>query len=371
MNDIIPFVDLKAQHAPIRQEVQAAVDSLLTKTDFILGEAVGRFEAEAAKYFGVAHAIGVGNGLDALRLTIEGLGIGRGDEVIVPANTYIATALAVSGAGASPVLVDCRPDTYNIDPALLHAALTPRTKAIIPVHLYGQSADMTAVQAFAEEHGLAVIEDTAQAHGVRFEGRLCGTFGKAGCFSFYPSKNLGAIGDGGLVITQDGELAERIRLLRNYGQRQRNHHEVIAGSSRLDTLQAAVLSIKLPHLDGWNAARADRAARYRERLAGTGVGLPGRDPRSTHIYHLFVIRTDRRDALRDHLTSLNIQTGIHYPVPIHLTPAYKELNRLAGTLPETERAAGEILSLPMFAELSDAQIDRVAESIGAFLKSRT
>lgn len=368
MNEVIPFVDLKAQHAPIRNQVQAAIDAILTNTDFILGEAVGRFEAEAARYFGVPHAIGVGNGLDALRLTLEALGIGAGDEVLVPANTYIATALAVSAVGAAPVLVDCRPDTYNIDPDRLRSAVTSRTRAVIPVHLYGQSADMAAVGAIAREHGLAVVEDTAQAHGARFEGRLCGTMGRAGCFSFYPSKNLGAIGDGGLVITEDEALATRIRLLRNYGQRQRNNHEVIGGSSRLDTVQAAVLSIKLPLLDGWNAARAAHALRYRERLAGTGVVLPAVDTRSTHVYHLFVIRTPNRDALRDHLAALGIQTGIHYPHPIHLTPAYEYLHGLAGTLPEAERASGEILSLPMFAELTDAQIDRVADSIREFLR---
>jgi dTDP-4-amino-4,6-dideoxygalactose transaminase len=367
MNVTVPFVDLKAQHASILDEVRAAIDGVLTNTDFILGEAVGRFEAEAARYFGVAHAIGVGSGYDALRLTLEALGIGDGDEVIVPANTYIATALAVSAVGASPVLVDCRPDTYNINPDLIRAAVTSRTRAIIPVHLFGQAADMAAVEAVAREHGLAIVEDTAQSHGTRFEGRLCGTFGQAGCFSFYPSKNLGAIGDGGLVITQDEALAERIRLLRNYGQRQRNHHEVIGGSSRLDTLQAAVLSVKLPHLDRWNAARASRAGRYRDRLADTGVILPGLDPRSTHIYHLFVIRTRERDALRDHLASLGIQTGIHYPHPIHLTQAYRHLVGLAGTLPEAERASGEILSLPMFAELTDAQIDLVAEKVRAFV----
>jgi dTDP-4-amino-4,6-dideoxygalactose transaminase len=366
MNVTVPFVDLKAQHASILDEVRAAIDGVLTNTDFILGEAVGRFEAEAARYFGVAHAIGVGSGYDALRLTLEALGIGDGDEVIVPANTYIATALAVSAVGASPVLVDCRPDTYNINPDLIRAAVTSRTRAIIPVHLFGQAADMAAVETVARDHGLAIVEDTAQSHGTRFEGRLCGTFGQAGCFSFYPSKNLGAIGDGGLVITRDEALAERIRLLRNYGQRQRNHHEVIGGSSRLDTLQAAVLSVKLPHLDRWNTARASRAERYRDRLADTGVILPGLDPRSTHIYHLFVIRTRDRDALRDHLASLGIQTGIHYPRPIHMTEAYRHLNGLAGTLPEAERASGEILSLPMFAELTDAQIDLVAENVRAF-----
>ncbi|MEO6224144.1 MAG: DegT/DnrJ/EryC1/StrS family aminotransferase [Vicinamibacterales bacterium] len=367
MNVIVPFVDLKAQHASIRDDVRAAIDGVLDNTDFILGEAVRRFEAEVARYFGVAHAVGVGSGFDALRLTLEALGVGSGDEVIVPANTYIATALAVSAVGASPVLVDCRPDTFNIDPSLLRAAVTSRTRAIMPVHLYGQSADMAEVEKFSQEYGLQLIEDTAQAHGARFEGRLCGTLGRAGCFSFYPSKNLGAIGDGGLVITRDEALAERIRLLRNYGQRQRNEHAVIGGSSRLDTLQAAVLSVKLPHLDRWNAARASHAERYRHRLARTDVVLPGRDPRSTHIYHLFVIRTRDRDALRDHLSARGIQTGIHYPQPIHLTPAYRHLNRLAGTLPETERASREILSLPMFAELTDAQIDFVADEVRAFL----
>jgi dTDP-4-amino-4,6-dideoxygalactose transaminase len=362
----IPFVDLKAQYRQIRDEARATFDDVLEENQLILGPSVTTFERGFADYLGVRNAIGVGTGLDALRVALEVCGVGAGDEVIIPANTFIATALAVSATGATPTLVDCREDTYEIDPELIERAITPRTKAIMPVHLYGQSADMAAIVAIAEEHGLQVIEDAAQAHGTRFEGKACGTIGRAGCFSFYPTKNLGAYGDGGMVVTDDDELAERIRRICNYGQSAKYVHTEKGFNSRLDSLQAAVLSAKLKHLDAWNAARVRIAARYSERLAGTGVTVPVVDPRSTHVYHLYVVRSPRRDELQRHLAERGVQTLVHYPLPIHLQAAYRDLGKEVGSFPAAERVAREVLSLPMFPELSDAQVERVVEAVEEF-----
>ena len=363
MSAAIPLVDLRAQYAAIREGVRAAMDDVLESGTFVLSEVVARFEQSAAEYFGAAHAVGVGSGFDALRLALVATGVGPGDEVILPANTYAATALAVSAAGAHPVLVDCRADTFAIDTRLVPAAISARTRAIIPVHLYGQAADMTAVMAVARAHGLRVIEDAAQAHGARFLGQACGTFGVAGCFSFYPSKNLGAYGDGGLVLTNDVSVAEQVRQLRHYGQRARHDHAVLGGNSRLDSLQAAVLGVKLRYLDEWNALRARHAARYCSRLAEAGVDLPARDLRASHVYHLFVVRSPNRDALQTHLASLDIETAVHYPVPVHLMTAYRHLGYRAGAFPEAERASREVLSLPMYPELTDSQIGQVAEAV--------
>lgn len=361
--ETVPFVDLKAQYRSIADDVQREMARVLESTQFILGDAVSEFERAFATYLGVDHAVGVGSGLDALRLALEALGIGPGDEVIIPANTYIATALAVSAVGATPVLVDCREDTYQIDPELIEAAISPRTKAIMPVHLYGQSADMDAIAAIAEAHGIEVIEDAAQAHGTRFNGRHSGTFGRVGCFSFYPGKNLGAYGDGGMAVTNDGEVAERLRSLRNYGQRVKYEHVVKGTNSRLDTLQAAVLGVKLPHLDRWNGLRAERAAQYDELLAGTGAVVPVRDPRSTHIYHLYVLRVEHREEVQRRLSDRAIQSGIHYPIPIHLQEAYRDLGFAKGAFPVTEYVSDRILSLPMFPELTVDQVKRVAGSL--------
>jgi dTDP-4-amino-4,6-dideoxygalactose transaminase len=366
---VVPFVDLKAQYQSIRDEVRAEVDNVFESTQFILGDAVEKFERDFADYLGVKHVLGVGSGLDALRLALEAAGVGAGDEVIIPANTFIATALAVSGTGAKPVLVDCREDTYQIDPALIEQAITPRTKVIMPVHLYGQSADIAEIVEIARNHKLEVIEDAAQAHGTRFLGQRCGSFGLAGCFSFYPGKNLGAYGDGGAVATNDDDFAKRVNSLRNYGQKQKYVHVEKGTNSRLDTIQAAILNVKLRHLDDWNAARRAHAAMYSDSL-GEDFIVPTLDPRSEHIFHLYVVRTRNREELQQHLNSLGIQTGIHYPIPIHLQEAYRDLGLGKGSFPVTEKLADEILSLPMFPELTHEQIELVLEALSSFKAER-
>jgi dTDP-4-amino-4,6-dideoxygalactose transaminase len=362
----IPLMDLARQDAPLREAIRAAIDRVVESGRFVLGEEVERFEREMAGYVGVAHAVGVGSGLDALRLALEALGIGPGDEVIVPANTYVSTALAVSALGARPVLVDALEDTGLIDPALAERAVTARTRAIVPVHLYGQAADMDRLGALARAHGLAVVEDAAQAHGARFRGRSCGSLGRAGCFSFYPSKNLGAYGDGGMVVTDDAELAERVRWLRNVGQPRKNEHAIRGVNSRLDAIQAAVLSVKLPHLDEWNGRRAVHARRYAALLAGSSVTALGLDPRCAHVFHLYVVRSGRRDALRALLEAHGVETGIHYPAPVHLLAAYRDLGHGPGAFPVAERLAREVLSLPMSAGLSAEHVERVAAAVRRF-----
>jgi dTDP-4-amino-4,6-dideoxygalactose transaminase len=365
----VPFVDLRAQYEGIREEIRTEIDSVLDSTQFILGDAVDQFEKEFASYLGIKHVIGVGSGLDALRLSLEAAGVGHGDEVIIPANTFIATALAVSAVGAKPVLVDCTENTYQIDPDLIERAISPNTKVIMPVHLYGQSADMGAIEAIAESYKLEVIEDAAQSHGTLFLDRPCGTFGRAGCFSFYPGKNLGAYGDGGAVVTNDDEFAATLRTLRNYGQEIKYLHVTKGINSRLDTLQAAVLRVKLRHLDRYNSLRSDHAASYSDALAGYRVIVPKIDSRSSHIFHLYVLRSQDRDGLQRHLASLGIQTGIHYPVPIHLQPAYRELGFNRGAFPVTETLATEILSLPLFPELSSDQVQLVIEGVSSFCEN--
>jgi len=362
----VPFVDLGLQYRQLAAEIRPVLDQALEASDYILGEAVARFEQEFASYIGVDHAIGVGTGLDALRLALTACGIAAGDEVILPANTFIATAFAVSAVGATPVLVDCDEHTHQIDPSLVEAAITSRTKAIIPVHLYGHPADMPVLGVLARKHGLTVIEDAAQAHGARLGGRMCGSFGDAGCFSFYPAKNLGAFGDGGIVVTRDAALAERLRQLRNYGQRAKNEHAMLGINSRLDTVQAVVLRVKLRHLDAWNASRARHAAHYASRLAASGLVLPATLEGADHVFHLYVVRSEQRDALRAHLDKAGIQTGVHYPVPIHLQAAYADLSRGRGSFPVAERLAQEILSLPMFPELAEEQIEMVCDAIARF-----
>lgn len=363
----IPFVDLAVQYESIQTEVDAAMQQVLEQSDFILGRAVHEFEQAFANFVEAEHAVGVSNGLDALRLALMVLDIGPRDEVILPANTYIATALAVSDVGARPVLVDCDPATYNLDVQAIEAVITPRTRAIIPVHLTGQAADMDAVTEIADRHGVAVIEDAAQAQGTRYRGRPCGSLGRLACFSFYPGKNLGAYGDAGLLTTHDAKLAERLRQLRNYGQRIKYEHIEKGVNTRLDTLQAAVLNVKLRHLPQWNLARAQHAETYRHLLRDIGdIRFQHCAPYSTHIYHLFMIETAHRDALQRHLTAAGIQTGIHYPIPIHLQPAYADLGYCKGDFPHTERLAERMLSLPMFPELREDQLKRIVTAMQVF-----
>jgi dTDP-4-amino-4,6-dideoxygalactose transaminase len=367
---IVPFVDLVAQYESIAEEIDRAFHEVTASAQYILGAPVQRFEEEFANFVGADHAVGVGSGLDALRLGLLALEIGPGDEVIVPANTYIATAFAVSEVGADVVLVDCDPATYNVDPDAAAAALTSRTRALLPVHFTGQAAEMKPLLELAASNSLDVVEDAAQAHGTRYEGRPCGSLSKLACFSFYPGKNLGAYGDGGMVTTSDPAVVERTRRLRNYGERAKYDHVIKGVNSRLDGLQAAFLSVKLPHLPGWNQARLRHADTYTVQLDGVGdLALQQRSSSSTHVYHLFIVETAERDALRDFLTERGIQTGIHYPIPIHLQEAYDDLGLRRGAFPHTERLAQETLSLPMYPELTEEQIRSVTDAIREFFAS--
>lgn len=361
----IPFVDLKAQYKQIKDEVDPAVLAVMQRGDFILGGAVTEFEREFANYCGVEHCVSVDSGYSALELIVRAYDIGPGDEVITAANTFIATTLAISNAGATPVLVDCDPVTYNLDPSKIEAAITPRTKAIMPVHLYGQPADMDAINAIARKHNLRVFEDAAQAAGARYKGRRAGNLGDAAGFSFYPGKNLGAYGDGGAVTTNDEVIADKIRLLRNIGQKVKYHHEVKGFNHRLDTMQAAVLRVKLPYLDGWNASRRRAAATYARLLADLPIELPSYA--DDHIFHLYVIRIAGRDGLMDYLKEKGIASGLHYPIPIHLLPAYAELGHKRGDFPVTEAYADTIVSLPIFPELDDEKVAYVAGAIREYL----
>jgi dTDP-4-amino-4,6-dideoxygalactose transaminase len=367
---IVPFVDLVAQYQSIAEEIDRAFHEVTASAEYILGARVQAFEEEFAQFVGAEHAVGVGNGLDALRLGLLALEIGPGDEVIVPANTYIATALAVSEVGADVVLADCDPATYNVDPDAVAAAVTSRTRALLPVHFTGQAAEMRPLLDLAASNDLAVVEDAAQAHGTLYEGRPCGSLGNLACFSFYPGKNLGAYGDAGMVTTNDASVAERTRRLRNYGERAKYDHVVKGVNSRLDGLQAAFLSVKLAHLPAWNEARLGHADEYGAELAGVGdLVLQKRAPASTHVYHLFVVETAERDALREHLTERGIQTGIHYPIPIHLQEAYRDLGLGPGAFAQAERLARQSLSLPMYPELTSAQIGTVTAAVREFFDS--
>jgi dTDP-4-amino-4,6-dideoxygalactose transaminase len=364
----IPFVDLTAPYVQIRDEIDAAIDRILTTGDFILGHDVECFEQEFAQYCECAYGVGVDSGTSGLELALRAYGVGAGDEVIVPANTFIATALAVSCTGATPVLVDIDPATYTIDVARLGDAITDRTKAIIPVHLYGQPADLDPVLEIARERGLVVIEDACQAHGARYKGRRIGSLGHAAAFSFYPSKNLGACGDGGMVVTNDGDVARSMQLLRNYGQTKKYHHQVCGYNRRLDNLQAALLRIKLKYLDTWNDARRDRAEAY-SRVLRDAVHVPVPAYYSDPVWHLYVIEINEadRDGLQAHLAEHGISTGIHYPIPIHLQPAYRQLGYQSGDFPITEQVARRILSLPMYPELSLNAIEKIGDVVRGFL----
>lgn len=369
----IPFVDLKAQLADIRADVFRNLEAAIDSTAFILGDEVACFEEAFAAYCGCRYAIGVNSGLDALRLSLMAMGIGPGDEVVIPANTFIACALAVTDLGARPVLVEPDERTYVLDVGRVADAITPRTKAVMPVHLYGQPVDMTALAEIVEPRGLHVIEDCSQAHGAKDRGRRVGSIGRIAAFSLYPGKNLGAYGDGGIVTTDDPAWAERIRLLRNYGSSRKYYHEIPGFNTRLDTLQAAVLSAKLPRLDAWNERRRAAAARYAKLLRGVGdIVVPWVRPDTEHVFHLFVLRSRSRDVLAAHLEACGVSTIIHYPVPIHGQEAYRSTGWWRnGDFPLTERLCSEILSLPLFPEITDVQIEYVAEAIKSFFKGNS
>jgi dTDP-4-amino-4,6-dideoxygalactose transaminase len=364
----VPFLDLHLQYATIREDLAAAWQRVLESAAFAGGPFVADFEKAFASFCGRELALGVGSGTAALWLTLRGLGVGPGDEVITTPNTFIATAEAISFCGATPVFVDVDARTYTMDPNLLEPAITPRTKAIIPVHLYGQPADMDPILAVAQRHGLPVVEDACQAHGAEYKGRKAGALGHAGCFSFYPGKNLGAYGEAGVVVTNDAGLAQKIRILRDHGQTERYTHALIGWNDRMDGLQGAVLSVKLKHLEQWNEARRSHARRYARLLDGLeGVTCPHEAPYARHVYHVYAVRVPRRDELAAALRRQDIWCGIHYPVPIHLQQAYEFLGHRPGSFPVAERAARELLSLPMFPELTTEQIETVAAGIISFL----
>ena len=359
----VPFLDLREAYLELAPELEAAFRRVMDSGWYLLGPEVEAFEREFAAYCGARYCVGVGNGLDALHLILRAWGIGPGDEVIVPANTYIATWLAVSYAGARPVPVEPDPRTYNFDPQRLEAAISARTKAILPVHLYGLPADMDPILALARLHGLKVIEDAAQAHGARYRGRRAGILGDAAGFSFYPTKNFGAFGDGGAVVTDDPELAGRVAALRNYGSRRKGENEVKGYNSRLDELHAALLRVRLRHLDDWNERRRARARLYVSLLSGLPLALPHEPTWAEHAWHLFVIRTAQREALQRLLDARGVITLIHYPIPPHLQPAYAELGLRAGALPVTEAIHREVLSLPLGPHLSEEQVRCVAAAV--------
>lgn len=366
----VPLLDLAAQYAPIRDAVVEAVTRVVDTQRFILGPDVEAFEAEVEAYLGARHAIGVSSGTDALLVAMMALDLGPGDEVIVPTYSFFATAGCVSRTGATPVLVDIDPVSYNLDVEGVRRAITPRTRAIVPVHLYGQAADMLPLMAMAREHGLTVIEDAAQAIGATLDGKRLGTIGQFGCFSFYPSKNLGAAGDAGLVTIEDDDLAARVRLLRVHGAQRTYHHEKVGGNFRMAAIQAAVLRVKLQHLEAWTEARRRNADRYRQMFAALAPGAPVQLPVELtgrrHIYNQFVIRAEQRDALKDYLRVHGVGCEIYYPVPFHLQPCFAYLGVLHGALPEAERASLETLALPIYSELTEAQQQYVVETIAAF-----
>lgn len=360
---MIPFLDLKAPYLELKAEIDSAIARVVSSGWFIGGEEVEQFEKEYAVYCGADHAIGVANGLDALHLALRALDVGPGDEVIVPSNTYIATWLAVSQCGATPVPVEPDERTYNINPALIDAAITPRTKVIMPVHLYGQPADMDPILEIAKKYGLRVLEDGAQAHGASYRGRRLGAHGDAVAWSFYPGKNLGAIGDGGAITTNDADLADRLRVLRNYGSRVKYVNEIQGYNSRLDPLQATILRVKLAHLDDWNARRSAIASLYSRELAATDLILPRVPEWADPVWHLYVVQSSKRDQLQADLKDHGVDTLIHYPIPPHLQQAYRELGYKKGSFPVAERMADQLLSLPMGPHTSSGHGLIVANSI--------
>jgi dTDP-4-amino-4,6-dideoxygalactose transaminase len=361
---MIPFLDLQVQYRTTQSEIEKAIQSVLSSSQYILGKHVADFEAAFAAYCDCKHAVGVNSGTSALHLALLAAGIGPGDEVITVPFTFVATVAAICYTGARPVFADIDPATFTINPQRLASALTPRTKAVLPVHLYGQPADMDPILAFARKHNLVVIEDAAQAHGARYKGRRVGSIGDLGCFSFYPGKNLGAYGEGGAVTTGNDAYARTIRMLRDWGQEKKYHHVLRGYNYRLEGMQGAVLNVKLPRLDEANRRRAENAANYQAQLAGLPVVAPKIAAYATHVFHVYAIRTSKREELQKELTAAGVQTGIHYPFPVHLTEAYGDLGYKPGDFPESERAAREVLSLPMFPELTEEQIRSVASAVG-------
>lgn len=363
----IPLVDLKAQYLSIQKEINEAIQKVVDETAFIGGRYLTDFESNFANYCGTKHAVGVSNGTDALRLALLACNVGPGDEVITVPNTFIATVEAIRMCGASVRFVDVDPDTYNMNPALLKAALTPKTKAIMPVHLYGRPADMDPILKFAAEHNLKVIGDAAQAHGAIYHGKKIGTLGDVVSFSFYPGKNLGAFGDAGAIVTNNPTIAEKVSLLRDHGRKKKYEHEIEGFNCRLDTLQAAILNVKLKYLEKWTEQRIHWAQSYQKALKGlAGIELPKIDTNLRSVFHLYVIRVSQRQALQDQLQAKGIATGIHYPIPLHQQPALSYLGYKKGSFPVSERASEEILSLPMYPELTQEQFGYITDSIQSF-----
>ena len=368
---MIPFVDLKGQYVSIKGEVDAAIQGVLNSCQFTLGSEVVAFEHEFADYCQAKEGIGVNTGTSALHLALLAAGVGRGDEVITVPFTFVATVSAIDYTGATPVFVDIDPQTFTLDVKALKASITDKTKAIIPVHLYGQSADMDPILEIAKQHGLVVIEDGCQAHGAEYKGRRVGSMGDMTCFSFYPGKNLGAYGEAGMVVTDNPSFARTIRMLRDWGAEKKYHHVLKGYNFRMEGIQGAVLRVKLRRLEAWTEARRTAAAHYDRLLAGSGVATPKAMPYARHVYHIYAIRTGHRQAWQEALLAQGIQTGIHYPTPVHLLPAFADLGYSSGKFPHAERAADEVLSLPMFPELTEAQREEVAGAIKQLVSNRT
>ncbi len=368
---MIPLVDLRAQYRGLKPEIDAAIAEVLASAQFVLGPAVEAFERDFAAYCGTTHAVAVNSGTSALHIALLAAGVRPGDDVITVPFTFVATIAAIEYAGARPVLVDIEPDYATIDASAIERAVTPRTRAVVPVHLFGQPADMEAVLAVARRHNLAVVEDACQAHGAEYRGRRVGGIGDIGCFSFYPGKNLGAYGEGGAAVTNNPAHAETMRLLRSWGEKTRYEHQVKGFNYRMDGIQGAILGVKLRHLERWTEARRAHAAVYRRLLTERGIQTPVERPDVRHVYHLFTLRLPQRDAWRDRLSALQIQTGIHYPIPVHLQPAYRELGYGPGDFPVAERLAREVLSVPIFPEMTTAQVETVAEALAAGLPAGT
>ncbi len=359
----VPFLDLKAQYHSIKPEIDAAISTILETSQFVLGDEVAAFEREFAAYSGAAHGVAVNSGTSALHLALLAAGVGPGDEVITVPNTFVATVAAIRYTGARATYVDVDPTTFTMDPGRLEAAITPRTRAVIPVHLYGQPADLGPIVEIARSRKLVVVGDAAQAHGSHYRGRPVGGLTDLACYSFYPGKNLGAYGEGGMVVTNDEGYARAIRMLRDWGQERKYHHVLAGYNYRMEGMQGAILRVKLRHLEQWTEARRAHAARYQQLLRDTDLGLPAERPQTRHVFHVYAVRTRRREALMKSLGDQGIQTGIHYPIPVHLQPAYADGDYPRGSFPHAEKAADEVLSLPMYPEMTEAHLQAVSQAL--------